>query len=127
MNCPITRVAVAVVEWNDHFLVGPRPAGRPLAGYWEFPGGRVEPGESPSQAAVRECGEETGLQVEVVASYGEVLHTYDHGPVQLYFLACRPAAVQQSPHAPFRWIARQELGQLQFPPANATVLARLLA
>ena len=49
-----TAIAVAVVEHDDRFLVGQRPAGKPLAGYWEFPGGRVEEGESPQQAAIRE-------------------------------------------------------------------------
>src|SRR5437764_2006476 len=58
-----TPIAVAVVEKDGHFLVGQRPEGVSLAGLWEFPGGKIEPGESPEAAAVRECLEETGVDV----------------------------------------------------------------
>src|SRR4051812_46830278 len=61
-----TLVAIAVVEHDGKSLVGERPAGVALAGFAEFPGGKVEPGESPEAAAVRECIEESGLQVEIV-------------------------------------------------------------
>ena len=65
MKQPTTEIAVAVVERDGSFLIGLRTAGLSLAGMAEFPGGKVEPGESPSAAAVRECLEETGLQIEV--------------------------------------------------------------
>lgn len=122
----IMHIAVAVVEREEHFLVGPRAEGKPLAGYWEFPGGRIESGESPTAAAVRECREETALDVIAVGSYCEVLHTYAHGRLQLHFIACQPCEPQQPPAPPFQWIARQELARLAFPPANARVLAMLL-
>lgn len=56
-----TPIAIAVVQHADQFLIGQRPAGLVLSGYWEFPGGKIQLGETPEAAAVRECLEETGL------------------------------------------------------------------
>ena len=57
-----TPIAIAVVLHNDCVLIGVRPAGATLAGLWEFPGGKIEAGETPNEAAERECLEETGLK-----------------------------------------------------------------
>ncbi|MHB1036708.1 MAG: (deoxy)nucleoside triphosphate pyrophosphohydrolase [Pirellulales bacterium] len=113
---------MAVVEHAGRFLIGPRPAGSPLAGLWEFPGGKILPGETPAEAVRRECLEETGLAVEVGESICEVLHAYAHGPVKLHFLACSPVAPAQPPKPPFRWIPAAELGHYRFPPANHKVI-----
>src|SRR5947209_7478611 len=64
-----TQIAIAVVEQDGRFLVGRRPAGVPLAGLSEFPGGKIEPQETAEAAAVRECFEETGIVVEVTGRY----------------------------------------------------------
>lgn len=122
-----TPIAIAVVEHNGCFLIGQRPPGVPLAGLWEFPGGKIQPGETPETAAVRECLEETGLAVVPLYRYPEHLHDYDHGEVQLFFVAC--CLAEQSPHEPskpFRWAARSELAELSFPDGNAAIL-RLIA
>ena len=126
MNSP-TQIAVAVVQDQGKFLVGQRPSGKPLAGYWEFPGGRVEAGETPQQAAIRECLEETGLQVEVVGSYATQTHRYEHDCVELHFFACRTLKANESPVPPFCWVDRSELLQLRFPEANEELLAELTA
>jgi 8-oxo-dGTP diphosphatase len=84
-----TLVAVAVVEHDGKFLVGERPEGAPLAGFAEFPGGKVEPGETPEEAAVRECVEESGLHVEIVRELMVKRHQYDHGLLQIHFFLCR--------------------------------------
>ena len=118
-------IAVAVVEWEGQVLVGPRPAGVPLAGLWEFPGGKAQPGETPAHAAVRECLEETGLAVVVVSEYPAHAHTYEHGQVDLRFFACRPLASDLAPRAPFRWVERRALAQLEFPAGNQSLLALL--
>jgi 8-oxo-dGTP diphosphatase len=122
-----TSIAIAVVEHEGRFLIGQRPAGIPLAGLWEFPGGKIEPGETPESAAVRECLEETGLAVEPLHRYPEHIQEYDHGSVQLFFVACRigqGAATELK--SPFRWVAREELGRFEFPRGNRALLNLLV-
>ena len=118
-------VAIAVVEDAGRVLIGRRPKGKPLGGYWEFPGGRVEPGETPEETAIRECQEETGLRVDVVGTYGCHEHEYSYDHVKLYFFACRPESTED-PSEPFRWVPREELTRYAFPAGNDEVL-RLLS
>ena len=122
-----TEIAIAVVEHLGRLLIGRRASDAPLAGLWEFPGGKVEPGETPQQAAVRECLEETGLDVEVGEPYPAVTHDYEHDRVRLLFFACRPLDPEQSPTPPFRWVPAAELGQYAFPEANAALVEYLVA
>lgn len=121
-----TEIAIAVVEHNGQFLIGQRPPGAALAGLWEFPGGKVEPGESAEAAAVRECQEETGLAVEVLGTYPFHDHQYDHGAVRLHFFRCRMLDTRILPRDPFRWVARQDLGQFAFPRGNDALLRLLI-
>jgi mutator protein MutT len=124
-----TRIAVAVVENNDRFLIGQRPPGVALAGLWEFPGGKVEPEEIVADAAVRECLEETGLPVVAVGEISRVTQEYAHGLVEVAFIACKPAPAieeQRVLRQPFRWVERAELSRYEFPAANAALVAQLL-
>ncbi len=122
---PAVSVAVAVVQRADQVLVGCRPEGTPLAGLWEFPGGKVQPHETPEQAAVRECREETNLEVRLVGPVREVLYEYPHGPVRVYFFAATPVEPARAPAAPFRWVPIGELADYRFPPANAPIVEEL--
>jgi len=118
-----TLIAIAVVEHADCFLVGQRPTGVPLAGLWEFPGGKIELGESPETAAVRECFEESGLAVEPAHRYPSHIEPYTHDRVELHFIACRPlAGATLAPRDPFRWVARRDLRNLEFPQGNRELL-----
>jgi len=125
---PSQQIAVAVVEHDGKFLVGLRPAGKPLAGFSEFPGGKVLAGETPAVAAARECREETGLSVVVGDAYPLVEHDYPHGRLTLHFFRCTLAdpAGNATPNEPFRWVRREELAGLQFPEANRSLLAELV-
>jgi len=118
-------VALAVVRHADQVLIGPRPEGVSLAGFWEFPGGRVQPQESPEEAAVRECREETGLEIQLQARLSTVDHEYPHGRVRLCFFAAEPLNPAQLPAAPFRWVAIADLADYRFPPPNAGVVESL--
>lgn len=121
------QIAIAVVEHADCFLIGQRPPGIPLAGLWEFPGGKMEPGESPEQAAERECIEETGLLVRAEDTYLVHEEEYSHGAVELHFINCHPVAQEMGePKLPFRWTPRRELANYEFPSGNRGLL-KLLA
>ena len=121
--------AIAGVHGKNSILVGQRPPHASLAGFWEFPGGKVLVGETPADAAVRECIEETGISVEIVRQLSTIPYHYAHGPVELHFFECRPVADEnlrlQMPHNPFVWWDRCELQQLHFPPANTEIVRSL--
>lgn len=121
-----TPIAIAVVEYRGSYLAGRRPEGVPLAGLWEFPGGKLRPEETPEQAAVRECLEETGVEVDVVGRLLRVAHAYPHGELELHFLLCRPRSAAPQAQAPFQWVGRQRLAELEFPEANRQVIQLLL-
>jgi mutator protein MutT len=119
-------VAIAVVEHHGRFLVGIRADGIPLAGFAEFPGGKVHPAEAPEAAAVRECMEESGIAVAVVEEYLTITHRYEHGLLEIHFFNCRPIEGEKVPREPFRWVDAEELSTLRFPAANARLTEMLL-
>lgn len=125
---PRTQIAVAIVRSRDRFLVGVRAEGTDLARYDEFPGGKVHSHETPAEAAIRECFEETGIEVTLVRLLQTVEHDYDHGKLRISFLLCEPRVSHaHEPRAPFRWVSRSELNTLRFPEANESVVRLLLA
>ena len=107
-------------------LITRRPAGKHLAGLWEFPGGKVSPGEDPVDALRREIAEELGVRVAV----GEALETidwrYPDKHVRLLFFRC---AVDGEPRAlegqELAWVSPAELAQYEFPAADARLIERL--
>jgi mutator protein MutT len=121
------QIAIAVIERDGCYLVGRRPDGVPLAGLWEFPGGKVEPGETVEHAATRECLEEAGISVKVGSAYGVVEHQYEHARVRLSFLACTPLPPSAEPKPPFEWRPAAELADLPFPKANAEIIPLLVS
>jgi mutator protein MutT len=125
----LTLGGIGIIRRAGWYLIRLRPVGTVYAGYWEFPGGKCEPGETPEQATVRECREETGLEVVPRRLRRVVEHTYPHGRVRLAFFDCelRDPTAEPEPVYGCRWVRPDELLQLRFPEANEEILAELAA
>jgi len=119
---------IGIIRRADRFLIRVRPEGTVYAGYWEFPGGKREPGETLEQATARECLEETGLQVAVGALRRVIEHAYPHGRVRLSFFDCTPVDPTAEPPAEHRcrWVKAEELRNYRFPEANEEILEELV-
>jgi mutator protein MutT len=120
-------VGIGIIRRGDRFLIRQRPAGTVYAGYWEFPGGKCEPGEDPACATARECLEEAGVAVVVGRLRRVIAYRYPHGFVELHFYDCtteNPAA-RPAAGSGFQWVSAGELASLRFPEANEAILAEL--
>jgi 8-oxo-dGTP diphosphatase len=128
MDDPI-RVGIGLIGRGGRYLVRRRPPlpGSPMAGVWEFPGGKCEPGESPEAATIRECLEEAGLAVRIRSLRQSRPHRYPHGLVDLHFFDCDLDDINAEPAAGsgFAWIEAERLPDLTFPDANAPILRAL--
>lgn len=117
-----TRIAVVVVVHQQRVLVGKRTNTAPTAkGFHEFPGGKIEGGEHASSAAVRECLEETGLQISIERQLDHTFTDEGHFEIVFYLGALEPCE-HPEPREPFKWLARAELDLCTFPPANKFVV-----
>ena len=129
---PVLQVVCALIEDVDgRLLVAQRPNGKHLAGLWEFPGGKLEPGETPQDALIREIAEELGCAARPEAALTPVTHAYEQVTVRLIpFLArftdpaARPEAKE---HAALRWVTREEIASLPMPAADAPIVAEWVA
>ena len=119
-----TRVGIGLIGRGGSYLIRRRPPGSPMAGCWEFPGGKCEAGESPGAATARECLEEVGVEVEVGALAHRVVHRYAHGLIELHYYRCSTAG-EPDPGSGFVWVPAGELPNYHFPDANDAVVAAL--
>ena len=126
MNLKIV-VAAAVIERDGRFLVTKRQTGVHLEGYWEFPGGKCEPGETIVACMARELREELDVEAHIGEEIFTTAHAYPDRPVELHFFVChllsapRPLVGQE-----MSWVAREELPRLRFPPADAELIEKLV-
>jgi 8-oxo-dGTP diphosphatase len=120
-------VVAAVIEQGERFLVARRLKGTHLAGYWEFPGGKVHDDETQEEALRREIAEELNAGISNVRKIFHTAHAYPERVVELHFyrgeLADPPQPVLGQE---LRWITREEFASLEFPPADAELISGLI-
>lgn len=124
------RVTAAVIEHEGRVLLAQRPAGHRLAGLWEFPGGKLEPGETPEACLRRELREELGVETEIGEFVGSFPHEYPGLAIDLLVFRARlagAAAPEAREHAALAWRTLEECAALPLAPADAPALARLRA
>ncbi|RYE57825.1 MAG: (deoxy)nucleoside triphosphate pyrophosphohydrolase [Rhizobiaceae bacterium] len=122
-------VAAALIDADGRVLVQQRPAGKPMAGLWEFPGGKVEPGELPEAALIRELREELGIDVEKACLAPACFASEPLGERHMILLVyiCRKwKGIAQALEAPaIRWIRPVDLHSLDMPPADKPLIGLL--
>ena len=123
-------VAVALVDVDGRVLVSERPAGKQLAGLWEFPGGKVESGERPEQTLIRELAEELGIRVEepCLAPLTFASHAYPDFHLLMPLYVCRRWTGTPRPMEgqALKWVRPKALRDLAMPPADAPLIPFLV-
>jgi mutator protein MutT len=128
MSSP-TNVAAALIFHNGKLLITQRRSDDHLPNLWEFPGGKLEPGETFEQCLAREIREELGIEISVGDLTEDLTHTYPEKTVRLCFFKCALVSGEaKAIHVQdLRWVVREELGNFEFPAADAKLIARLKA
>jgi 8-oxo-dGTP diphosphatase len=124
---PMIEVAAGLIQHEGRYLIARRKPGVHLAGFWEFPGGKREPGESFEDCLRRELFEELSIRVDEPVLFRIVRHAYAEKTVELHFFHC---TIEEGVPAPLdcaeiRWVRPNELPQFTFPPADQVIIDAL--
>ena len=127
---PVLLVAaVALVDGDGRVLIAQRPEGKPMAGLWEFPGGKVAPGETPEEALIRELAEELDIDVteNCLAPFTFASHRYDDFHLLMPLYVCRVwnGSVRPQEGQAVKWVRPVRLGDYPMPPADRPLVAML--
>ena len=127
---PVVLVAaVALIDGDGRVLLAQRPPGKTLAGTWEFPGGKVEPGETPEAALIRELAEELDITVNpaCLAPFTFASHAYETFHLLMPLYVCRrwTGTVRALEGQALKWVRPQAMADLPMPPADKPLVAML--
>jgi 8-oxo-dGTP diphosphatase len=127
MKKKVVEVAAGLIHEQGRYLIARRKPGVHLAGYWEFPGGKREEGESFEECLRRELFEELSIRVDAPVPYQVVRHDYAESTVELHFFHCRieKGEACNLDSAEIRWVKPRELLHYTFPPADQVIIDAL--
>ena len=124
-------VAAALIDFRKNILVAQRPAGKPMAGLWEFPGGKIQEGELPEYALMRELEEELGIETRpcCMTPIGFASHSYKdfHLLMPLYGIRVWRGIPRSREQQPLKWVKPQDLYALEMPEADKPLISQLEA
>ncbi|HEY4199086.1 MAG TPA: (deoxy)nucleoside triphosphate pyrophosphohydrolase [Devosiaceae bacterium] len=122
-------VACALVDADRRVLIAQRPQGKSLAGLWEFPGGKIEAGETPEAALIRELDEELGIKTQTACLSPLTFASYSYDNIHLLMplFVCRKwqGIPEAKEHTALKWVRPQALRDYPMPPADAPLIAPL--
>lgn len=122
-------VACALIDADGRVLIAQRPAGKQMGGLWEFPGGKVEPGERPEEALIRELSEELAITVKepCLAPFSFASHGYENFHLLMPLYLCRrwEGTPQAKEHMALKWVRPGELKDYPMPPADLPLVPML--
>jgi 8-oxo-dGTP diphosphatase len=122
--------ACALVDADGRVLLAQRPEGKQLAGLWEFPGGKVEPGETPEQCIIRELHEEIGIETDIpcLAPLTFASHSYDDFHLLMPLFICRRfrGIAQPREGQALKWVRPKQMRDYPMPPADAPLIPFLI-
>jgi 8-oxo-dGTP diphosphatase len=123
----IFKVTAAIIEKDGRILIEQRNSRYHLTGKWEFPGGKIEPDETPEECLARELKEEFAIEVSVGDFLGSNIQHYDHISIELmaYRTFWDGKRINSNGHKNYKWVSIDELSQYDFAPADKTVVDRL--
>ncbi len=123
------KVSAAVIEHQNKVLITLRPRDKKLGGFWEFPGGKLEVGETPQEALKREIIEELDIKITVGALLETVHHRYDWGEVTIFAYLCHWVSgdIKHLEVADHHWVAAEDLGNYDILAADHPIIKKLLA
>ena len=122
---PVVDVVGAFIRDGDCVLMSQRPEDKAQAGLWEFPGGKIEPGETPEEALARECREELALEIENPSVFRSVVHRYPEKKIRLILVECsvRPGSVPVPQEGQsVAWVRLSDLDRFPVCPADRELL-----
>ena len=127
MSLPLVHVsAVALVDTDGRVLLAQRPEGKPMAGLWEFPGGKIKTGETPEQALIRELNEELAIDTaeSCLAPIGFASHSYDSFHLVMLLFACRKWNGKPQPieGGTLKWVHPKQLRNYPMPAADTPLI-----
>jgi mutator protein MutT len=124
---PHFHVTAGLLQQDGMVLITKRPVGSHLAGYWEFPGGKQEAGETLEECLVREMKEELGVNVRAGKRLLTVNHEYENRIISLYLFQCTHLGGELKPLAceEIRWVHPEDLTQYRFPPPDEKIIQLL--
>jgi 8-oxo-dGTP diphosphatase len=123
----LLEVVAGIIWRQGRLLAARRPKGRIFGGYWEFPGGKAEPGESMQETLIRELREEVSIKAETTFYWKSLVYEYPHGPVLLHFLHVTSFAGEAKPleNQELRWVSLCEALEMNFLPPDILLLKEL--
>lgn len=123
----MTEVACAIIIRGEKVLITQRSEDMPHPLLWEFPGGKLKPGESPEKCIIREIREELHAAISVDRLLPSVIHSYQGQTIKLIPFVCslKSSTMELEQHKAFRWVGKNEVGQFQLLEADLKIIERM--